>query len=83
MGTVLSVDGTTICFDAWGDGQPLIMIDGATGHRAVSQTHAQVGVLLRARALADLLPAASLRAVEGAQHNVAAEVLAAALRQFA
>jgi pimeloyl-ACP methyl ester carboxylesterase len=47
MGTVLSVDGTTICYDAWGDGQPLIMIDGATSHRAVSQLHGQVGVLLR------------------------------------
>jgi pimeloyl-ACP methyl ester carboxylesterase len=47
MGTVLSADGTTICFDAWGDGQPLIMIDGATAYRAVSQTPAQVGALLR------------------------------------
>jgi pimeloyl-ACP methyl ester carboxylesterase len=47
MGTVLSVDGTAICFDAWGDGQPLIMIDGATSYRAVSQIHAQVGALLR------------------------------------
>jgi hypothetical protein len=36
-----------------------------------------------ARALAGLLPSASLRAVEGAQHNVAAEVLATALREFA
>jgi pimeloyl-ACP methyl ester carboxylesterase len=47
MSTVLSADGTTIGFDAWGDGQPLIMIDGATSHRTVSQTHAQVGALLR------------------------------------
>jgi pimeloyl-ACP methyl ester carboxylesterase len=46
MGKVFSADGTAICFDAWGDGQPLIMVDGATGHRAVSQTHAQVGALL-------------------------------------
>jgi hypothetical protein len=30
MGTVQSKDGTTIAFDVWGDGQPLIMIDGAT-----------------------------------------------------
>ena len=35
------------------------------------------------RALAGLLPTASLRAVEGAQHNVEAEVLAPELRQFA
>jgi hypothetical protein len=30
-----------------------------------------------------LLPAATVHAVEGGQHNVAADVLAAALRQFA
>jgi len=35
-----------------------------------------------ARALAGLLPTASLQAVDGAQHSVAAEVLAEALRQF-
>jgi pimeloyl-ACP methyl ester carboxylesterase len=35
-----------------------------------------------AGALAALLPTASLQAVDGAQHNVAAEVLAATLRQF-
>jgi hypothetical protein len=29
MGTVRSKDGTTIAFDAWVDGQPLIMVDGA------------------------------------------------------
>jgi pimeloyl-ACP methyl ester carboxylesterase len=46
MRRVLSADGTTICFDAWGDGQPLIMVDGATGHRAISQIHPQVGELL-------------------------------------
>ena len=47
MGTVLSADGTAISFDAWGDGPPLILIDGATSHRAVSQINAQVGALLR------------------------------------
>src|SRR5882724_11071477 len=47
MGTVHSADGTTIGFDAWGDAQPLIMIDGATSYRTVSQTNAQVGQLLR------------------------------------
>jgi pimeloyl-ACP methyl ester carboxylesterase len=36
-----------------------------------------------ARALADLLPTAALQAVEGEQHNVAAEVLAPVLRRFA
>jgi len=32
--------------------------------------------------LADLLPTASLQAVEGQQHSVAADVLAPALRRF-
>jgi len=34
MSTVTSADGTTIGFDAWGQGLPLIMIDGATAYRA-------------------------------------------------
>jgi pimeloyl-ACP methyl ester carboxylesterase len=46
MGTVRSKDGTTIAFDAWGDGQPLIMIDGATSYRGVNPTNAEVGQLL-------------------------------------
>ena len=46
MGTVHSKDGTTIAFDAWGDGQPLIMVDGATSHRAVNPLFAEVGRLL-------------------------------------
>jgi pimeloyl-ACP methyl ester carboxylesterase len=47
MGTVRSKDGTTIAFDAWGDGQPpLIMIDGGTAYRAVNPTNAEVGKLL-------------------------------------
>src|SRR5262247_1085316 len=47
MSTVTSADGTTIGFDAWGQGRPLIMIDGATAYRATSPTSAQVGALLR------------------------------------
>ena len=47
MGTVRSKDGTTIAFDAWGDGQPLIMVDGATSYRGVNQMNAEVGQLLR------------------------------------
>ena len=47
MSTVLSADGTTIGFEAWGEGAPLIMIDGATAYRAMSQTAAQVGALLQ------------------------------------
>jgi pimeloyl-ACP methyl ester carboxylesterase len=46
MGTVRSKDGTTIAFDAYGDGQPLIMIDGATAYRAFNPTNAEVGKLL-------------------------------------
>jgi pimeloyl-ACP methyl ester carboxylesterase len=46
MGTVRSEDGTTIAFDAWGAGQPLIMIDGATAYRAVNPLNAEVGKLL-------------------------------------
>lgn len=47
MATVTSKDGTTIAFDAWGEGPPLIMIDGATAHRGVNPLNAEVGQLLR------------------------------------
>jgi pimeloyl-ACP methyl ester carboxylesterase len=46
MGTIHSADGTAIGFDGWGDGRPLIMVDGATGYRATSQLPMQVGELL-------------------------------------
>ena len=46
MGKVQSADGTTIGFSARGAGQPLILVDGATGHRAVSPLHGQLGDLL-------------------------------------
>ena len=46
MPTVRSEDGTTIAFDVWGDGTPLILVDGATAHRAVNPTNAEVGKLL-------------------------------------
>src|SRR5581483_5993163 len=44
--TVRSKDGTVIAFDVWGEGQPLIMIDGATAHRQVNPTNAATGQLL-------------------------------------
>ncbi|MEV4833190.1 alpha/beta hydrolase [Nonomuraea sp. NPDC049486] len=47
MGTVRSKDGTIIAFDAVGEGQPLVMVDGATSHRAVNPLGAEVGELLR------------------------------------
>jgi hypothetical protein len=40
-------------------------------------------LIAAAHALVDLLPTATLQPVEGEQHNVAAEVLAPVLRQFA
>ncbi|WP_188192013.1 alpha/beta fold hydrolase [Nonomuraea sp. SYSU D8015] len=46
MGTVRSEDGTTIAYDVWGDGEPLIIIDGATAHRAVNPLNAEVAKLL-------------------------------------
>lgn len=46
MGTIQSADGTTIGFDSWGDGRPLVLVDGATGHRAMSQLPGQVAELL-------------------------------------
>ncbi|HEY3561546.1 MAG TPA: alpha/beta hydrolase [Kribbella sp.] len=46
MSTVTSADGTTIAFDAYGEGRPLILIDGATAHRAVNPANAEVGKLL-------------------------------------
>jgi pimeloyl-ACP methyl ester carboxylesterase len=46
MSTVKSADGTTIAFDVIGEGRPLIMIDGATAHRAVNPSNAEVAKLL-------------------------------------
>lgn len=49
MSTVTSADGTTIAFEAFGEGRPLILIDGATAHRAVNQLNDEVGQLLTDR----------------------------------
>ncbi len=47
MGTVVSADGTRIRFDAWGQGRPFIVVDGATAHQAVAPLAADVGALLQ------------------------------------
>jgi pimeloyl-ACP methyl ester carboxylesterase len=49
MSTVQSKDGTTISFDAQGDGQPLIIIDGATAYRAINPTNAELAQQLSDR----------------------------------
>ncbi|MEV0585204.1 alpha/beta hydrolase [Nonomuraea sp. NPDC050310] len=46
MGTVKSKDGTTIAFDVWGEGRPLIIVDGATAYRGVNPLNAEVAGLL-------------------------------------
>lgn len=44
--TVTSADGTSIAYTAWGDGDPIIVIDGATAHRATTPENAQTAELL-------------------------------------
>lgn len=48
-GTVTSADGTTIAYTAWGDGDPIIIIDGATAYRAVNPENAATAELLADR----------------------------------
>ncbi|WP_314147773.1 alpha/beta hydrolase [uncultured Leifsonia sp.] len=45
-GTVTSADGTALAYSAWGDGDPIVIIDGATAYRAVTPENAKVGELL-------------------------------------
>lgn len=45
-GAVTSADGTTIAYTAWGDGDPLIIIDGATAYRAATPENEKIGELL-------------------------------------
>jgi pimeloyl-ACP methyl ester carboxylesterase len=42
----VSADGTVIAFTAWGEGDPLIIIDGATAYPAINPTNEEVGRLL-------------------------------------
>lgn len=46
QGTVTSADGTTIAYTAWGEGDPIVLIDGATAHRATVPENAQTAELL-------------------------------------
>ncbi|WP_372505838.1 alpha/beta fold hydrolase [Actinomadura madurae] len=46
QGTVTSADGTTIAYTAWGDGDPIVLIDGATAYRATTPENAQTAELL-------------------------------------
>jgi len=45
-GTVHSADGTRIAYSAWGDGDPIVIIDGATAHRATTPENAATAELL-------------------------------------
>ncbi|GAA1057300.1 alpha/beta hydrolase [Agromyces luteolus] len=47
--TVTSADGTTIAYSAWGDGDPIIIIDGATAYRATTPENAATAELLADR----------------------------------
>lgn len=46
VSSAVSTDGTVIAYRAWGRGEPLIIIDGATAHPAINPTDEQVGRLL-------------------------------------
>jgi len=45
-GTVISADGTRIAYTAWGDGEPIVIIDGATAYRATTPEDAGTAQLL-------------------------------------
>ncbi|MFI0410123.1 alpha/beta fold hydrolase [Actinomadura sp. 3N508] len=46
QGTVTSADGTAIAYTTWGAGEPIVIIDGATAHRATTPENAQTAELL-------------------------------------
>jgi pimeloyl-ACP methyl ester carboxylesterase len=43
----VSADGTVIAFTAWGKGEPIIIIDGATAYPAINPTNEEIGRQLR------------------------------------
>ena len=48
MSTVISADGTTIDYDAYGNGPTVIFIGGATQHRAIDQRTTEIAKQLAA-----------------------------------
>ncbi|MFB4307775.1 alpha/beta fold hydrolase [Actinomadura sp. GTD37] len=46
QGTATSADGTVLAYSAWGEGEPIIIIDGATAHRAATPENAATAELL-------------------------------------
>jgi pimeloyl-ACP methyl ester carboxylesterase len=42
----VSADGTVIAFTAWGEGEPIIIIDGATAYPAINPLNEELGRLL-------------------------------------
>ncbi len=73
MGTTMS--GAPLPRDRWAAVTVPILVMHGTG--------TEPWLIAAARALAELLPTASLQAVEGQQHSAAADVLAPRLRRFA
>ena len=45
-GTVTSADGTTIAYTAWGTGDPIVIIDGASAYRATNPLNQETAQLL-------------------------------------
>lgn len=45
-GTVTSADGTTIAYTAWGAGDPIVLVDGATAFRATNPLNQETAALL-------------------------------------
>ncbi|WP_116953592.1 alpha/beta fold hydrolase [Jiangella endophytica] len=45
-GTISSADGTRIAYTAWGAGDPIVIIDGATAYRATAPENASAAELL-------------------------------------
>ena len=96
-GSVTSDDGTTTAHMASGDGEPVVIIEGATACRTTTprtrrrpscsptsslQSTPTVAVATGSRAVAERLPTATLKAVPGENHNTTAGVLAPVLHEL-